>query len=158
MLITFKIRALPGYLCDCEGCEGPFKQNSAQLLSQSRLLPAQSPHTGGSVISTYLHADHAGHCDPVRNDTSIIIRETWQRRSQTPGDTWQQARGRNIFFSCRLNLNESCLRLDAGDRFELRFSKRAADADVCPHWPACRPDTNKFSEQKKGEYLLRVSE
>ena len=56
MLITFKIRALSDYLCDCESCEGPFKQNSAQLLSQSRLLPAQSLAPGARWwISTYLH-------------------------------------------------------------------------------------------------------
>ena len=56
MLITFKIRALSDYLCDCESCEGPFKQNRAQLLSQSRLLPAHSPLAPGARwISTYLH-------------------------------------------------------------------------------------------------------
>ena len=100
---------------------GPFRQNSAQLLlSQLRLLPTQSPHTGSSVdIYIFTWADH---WDRVRNDT---MQHQYNSQgnltteiSHTRRDTWQQARGRNIFSSCRLNLNESCLRLDAGDRFE----------------------------------------
>ena len=139
---------------------GPFRQNSAQLLSQWRLLPTQSPHTGSSVdIYIFTWGDH---WDRVRNDNTMQHQYNSQGNltteiSHTRRDTWQQARGRNIFSSCRLNLNKSCLRLMmlAIDLSEIQWRERAEGCwglSVMPSLQTRHKQIYFSFEQKTVEY------
>ena len=125
MLITFEIRALATCVIarafQAEQCTV-----AVTVATITNTVPSHRGPSTGQWISTYLHevtTEILWGMTPRNIDINTTVRETWQLRSQTPGDTWQQARGRNIFFSCRLNLNESCLRLDAGDRFEWEWAE-----------------------------------